>query len=285
MKKTIKKILFLSLLVAVFASCKKDENRITAEGGTDPQLTASVAGSIPLSFINKDEEAVSFKWTNPNYQFTTGPSSQDVFYTLEIDTAGANFEGAHKKSVAISNNLDVVFTQSAFNDILLNDLTFKHSVEHHIEVRVKSALASGALALYSEVLKFTVTPYPIPPKVTPPGTAPDYADGRLFMVGSATPGGWNNPVPEPAQEFTQVPGTEGKVYELTLNVSGGNSYLFLPVNGSWDHKFGAIGANNTNNTAGDDFRAEGGDMLAPAVSGTYKIQVDFQRGKFTLTKL
>jgi hypothetical protein len=61
--------------------------------------------------------------------------------------------------------------------------------------------------------------------------------------------------------------------------------LFLPLNGDWGVKFGAIGGNNSNNVNEDDFRIGGGDLLAPAASGNYKIEVDFQRGKFKLTKL
>jgi hypothetical protein len=58
--------------------------------------------------------------------------------------------------------------------------------------------------------------------------------------------------------------------------------LLIPKNGMWE-KYGGMGANNTNNVNGDDFKAEGGDLLAPPASGRYKISVDFQRGKFTLT--
>ena len=74
-------------------------------------------------------------------------------------------------------------------------------------------------------------------------------------------------------------------FEITLPLTGGGSYLFLPVNGDWSAKYGALGANNTNNPNGDDFKPGGGDLIAPGVSGDYKIEVDFQRGKFTLTKL
>nr|MBA2500941.1 hypothetical protein [Chitinophagaceae bacterium] len=68
-------------------------------------------------------------------------------------------------------------------------------------------------------------------------------------------------------------------------LTGGGSYLFLPVYGSWSAKYGYVGANNANNVDGDDFKAEGGDMLAPPTTGNYKITVDFQRGKFNVTKL
>jgi len=148
---------------------------------------------------------------------------------------------------------------------------------HQIEMRIISSIGGvEATKLISNKLTYTITPYAIPPKVDPP------ASGELYMVGSATPGGWNNPVPSPAQKFTKVSET---LYELTVDISPGGSYLFLPVNGSWSAKYGFIGSNNTNNVNGDDFKAEGGDMLAPSTSGSHKIVVDFQRGKWTITKL
>jgi len=72
----------------------------------------------------------------------------------------------------------------------------------------------------------------------------------------------------------------------TLPLIGGGSYLLLPVNGSWNAKYGGTGSsNNSNNVNGDDFKFGGSDLLAPAENGNYKIEIDFQRGKFTVTKL
>lgn len=105
------------------------------------------------------------------------------------------------------------------------------------------------------------------------------ASGKLFIVGGATAGGWNNPVPAPSQEFSRIDETTfGGIFQLTA----GQSYLLLPVNGSWAAKYGANGSNNSNNPAGDDFKAEGGDMMAPAATGWYKMTVDFQTGKFSV---
>lgn len=112
---------------------------------------------------------------------------------------------------------------------------------------------------------FTVTPY----------TGP----ANLYIVGDATPGGWTNPVPTPSQEFTQ--NSKG-IFQLTLPLSADKSYLLLPVNGSWDHKFGANGANGSNDVTGDIFKAEGGDLKSPATSGTYTITVNFMTMKFTV---
>lgn len=275
MKKIINKIFLIGMMAISFASCKKDENQITFEGGTNPVLTADRQGQLPLAFLTQDQVAVKLSWTNPEYRFTTGVSSQDVTYLVEIDTVGSNFTNPNKKAIAISKDLSITLTQRQVNDIMLNDLQLDLNSSHQLEMRVRASLFNNNGILYSNTLSLTAQPYSIPPKVNPP------ADGRLFMVGSATPGGWNNPVPVPTQEFNRVSNT---VFELTLPLNGGNSYLFLPINGFWGAKYGCLGSNNTNNPDGDDFKPEGGDMIAPSTSGVYKIVVDFQRGKFTLTR-
>lgn len=269
-------ILFFSLFL--LSSCEKEENKIYYEGGTAPALSSSRSGSIPLSFANKDQEALRLLWTNPDYQFTTGLSSQGVTYRLEIDTTGANFTNPQRKIFTISNDLALNITQNDLNDYLLNQLQLKPAMSHNIEMKVTSTIGS-AVALTSNILKFTATPYAIPPKVAPP------ASGKLYITGSATPGGWmGSPAAElVSQKFTQMSPT---LYVLSsIALTGGGSYLFVPVYGDWGTKYGYVGAKNANNVNGDDFTQSGEDMLAPATSGNYKIEADFQRGKFTVTKL
>ena len=88
--KNILKLLFGALfLTGAFFSCKKDENKIFYEGGKAPVLTASSTSAMVLIIANKNNFALKFNWTNPDYQFTTGISSQDVTYTLQFDTTGA----------------------------------------------------------------------------------------------------------------------------------------------------------------------------------------------------
>ena len=268
-----------SLLTLILFSCKKDEHKIYLEGGTAPVLSASVTGTIPLSFATQNNPAFTLSWTNPEYHFTTGTSSQDVNYTIEIDTAGANFTNPKKQTLVVSKDLSKSFTQSQFNEYLLNQLVLLPKMPHNIEIRVSSSLAGSNATMPSNVLKFVVTPYTIPPKVEPPSS------GKLFITGSATPASWmGDGDPEnTAQQFTQVTPT---LYVLeSIALSGGNSYLFVPVYGNWNDKFGFDGSNNENNVNGDNFKKGGGDIKAPTTSGNYKIEVDFQRGKFTVTKL
>lgn len=287
MKKLINSLIQIVFLSAVLVSCKKEENKIFYEGGTAPVLqgTANSGGSvINMSFTTPTEVAFSLSWTNPEYKFTTGISSQDVSYTIEMDTAGANFTNPKKASVVVSRELGYSITQSQLNDFLLNTMELAAGIPHNLEIRVKSSLINNSALLISNVISFTVTPYTIPPKVAPP------VAGTLYITGSASPANWmGGGDPEVlAQKFTRVSET---LYELTVNLNGGGSYLFVPRYGNWSavspdpEKYGFTGANNENNVNGDDFKASGGDMKAPAASRTYKIVVDFQRGKFTVTPI
>ena len=277
MKNIFKVLLFLIVSAVAFLSCTKKENKIYLEGGTTPVLTSTVTGNIPLSFINKDKEGLRLMWTNPNYQFTTGLSSQDVSYQIEIDTAGANFTNPKKVIVSVGKDLFKSFTQNDLNTYLYSQMKLVDGISHNIEMRVTSTLVNNNAALTSNVLKFTATPYTIPPKVTPPTT------GHLYLVGSATAGGWNNPVPVPTQEFTKVSPT---LYEITVNLIGGQEYLLLPLNGDWGHKFAVPNKTVAGLNAGGDFKMDASDNFpGPAATGTYKISVDFQAGTFSVTKL
>jgi hypothetical protein len=82
------------------------------------------------------------------------------------------------------------------------------------------------------------------------------------------------------QRFTKISDTQ---YELVVRLTGGASYVFVPVYGNWDNKYAISVKNDPNSVNGGDFRTGGEDILAPAATGNYKIVVDFQRGKFTVT--
>lgn len=107
----------------------------------------------------------------------------------------------------------------------------------------------------------------------------------LFVVGGATPGGWNNPVPAPSQQFTRLNSCEFEIASLALNQANG-MYLLLPVNGSWASKYGGVGSGNgSNEPLGDLFKEGGSDLKAPDVAGNYKININFASAKYKLTKL
>lgn len=161
--KYFKSIPFVLALALTLGSCEKQENKIYFEGGTEPALTASKT-AVTLSPTIESQEAIRFNWTNPDYQFTTGVSSQDVNYTLEIDTAGGNFSSGAKYSQSISRDLVKSFTVLELNSIFGNTMLLKFGRQYTLEARVTSSLAANAVPLVSNKVSFTATPYAPPPK-------------------------------------------------------------------------------------------------------------------------
>jgi starch-binding outer membrane protein SusE/F len=284
MKNVLKNIAIFSIAALVFSSCKKQENQVVFEGGTAPALVASSTAPLVLVRPNQDNQAIRFSWTNPNYKFNTGVSSQDVSYTLQLDTTGANFTNPKMGEKSISKDLSVNLTVKDLNNIL-SVMELKENIPHNLEFRIKSTMANGSAALFSNVIKVVVTPYfdvvyPVPTE--------------LYITGDATPLNWQCGCATDVgttQKFTKVSASK---FELTIVLNGSKSYLFLPKYGNWNsfvennitypgkYGFNGVGGNNANNVSGDDFKPEGNDMKAPASTGTYKITVDYKTGKFSV---
>ena len=143
-------------------------------------------------------QAIKLSWTNPNYQFNTGISSLDVDYNIEIDTAGANFTNPNREVLSLGTDLSKRFYQSVFNDYLLNQLQLKPAISHNLELRVTAFFSRWCRTFSINVLKFTVIPFAIPPKVVPP------ADGTLWLTGDATTSGYSNPLGTPYDAESKV---------------------------------------------------------------------------------
>jgi starch-binding outer membrane protein SusE/F len=274
-------LLSFSLLLIMF-SCKKEENKIYSEGGNAPVLSAS-ATTVSLESGQEANTALLLTWTNPEYRFTTGISSQDVTYTFEMDTLGGNFSSSKKYTNVFSKDLTKTYTVGELNAVLGNDMQLQLNPRRNytLQLRITSSIGSN-LKLISNVVSFTTKPFAPPPKVTPPPS------GLLFLVGDATQGGWSNPVPLPSQGFAKINNT---FYEITVSLlGGGKHFLFLPVNGDWGNKY-AVKNSATQPVEGGEFGYNGGnstfngDIPGPLVDGTYKISVDFQLGKYTVVKL
>jgi starch-binding outer membrane protein SusE/F len=270
---------FTSLVLATFLleSCEKEENKIFYEGGTAPVLTSST-NTVSLKPPPADEsvEALKLNWTNPNYTFTTGVSSQDVSYTLEMDTVGVNFGSPGKYTTSISKELTKSFTVLELNNILGNSMLLKPGRTYTIEARIKSSLAANAVSLTSNKVSFTATPYAPPPKVEPP-TA-----GTLWATGDAFASNWANPLPAPydvSQKFTKLSNT---LYELVVTMPGGGNYKLIQEQGNWGTQYHM----KSGSSAGGVFEKKDADPAFPGPSsaGTYKITFDFQLGNFTVVK-
>ena len=277
MKQVTKYFLFTTMLFVALIGCKKEENQIFYEGGTNPVLSASSTAAMVLLPANQNNTAIKFSWTNPDYKFTTGVSSQDVNYILQVDTTGANFTNPNIQEVAIAKSLDITFTVKDLNTILTK-LNVVENITHNIEFRIKASLVNGNVPLYSNVIKIVITPYldvAIPISTT----------GDLYITGDATPSGWTNNPPV-AQKCTKVSNT---LYTISMSFVPGKQYKFLTTLNAWQPQYGLkagtgggsggdLGLNNNTPQYGSD--PDG--IPTPATAGNYTVTINFKTGKYSV---
>lgn len=257
--------LLLFVLVA-FAACNKVADLPFYKNGVTPVLTSSTT-KIAASPADSLSPALTLKWTSPAY----ATDSMHMKYLVEIDSAGANFSTEVVRTVV--GSLTTTFTAKELNTILLG-YGFAFNTPHDMEVRVTSSYLNNNERYSTTSLKINMTPYKIPPKVALP------ASGHLYLVGDASQGGWNNPVPAPAQEFSRLDET---TFAGVFKLNGGKQYLVLPVNGDWSHKFAVADNSISGLSAGGDFGFDlNSNFPGPSADGTYVITLDFQSGKFSV---
>lgn len=270
--KNILKLLFGTIFTgAILLSCKKDENQVFFEGGTNPVLTVSSSANLFLDSTKKNTIALTFNWTNPNYKFNTGISSQNVTYILQVDTTGSNFTNPAIQETSIANDLSASFTVKQVNTFL-NKLLMARDVPHNIEFRIKSTI-NGAVPLFSNVIKIIITPYldvavPLPPT------------GELYITGDGTPSSWTNNPPV-AQKCTKLSLTE---YTITMSFVPGKYYKFLSTLTQWQPQYGGKEANGGDFTANMGGGSDPDAIPTPSVAGSYKITLNFVTGKYTVVK-
>ena len=275
MKKYLNKLLITAGLgMFILTSCQKQIAEVYYEGGTAPVLSASLKDTIKLVAKDSTKTAITFTYTNPNYIFSDGLSSQNVTYTLQIDTLGSNFTNPSIQSITGDLSQSSSVTVGFLNQLLATKLGLALNQNHNIQVRLVTSLTNNQAKLISNTLNFSVTPYSPPPLITPPST------GTLFIVGSATPGGWppltNS---QSVEQFTQVSSTE---YQITIQLTGGGEYKLVATPGQWNEQWSVAIQDDPTEVNGGSFILNGNNTLAPSVTGNYDIDVNFQTGKFTV---
>jgi hypothetical protein len=156
---------------------------------------------------------------------------------------------------------------------------FSYKVAYNLDIRLISSYANNNQQLTSNTIIISYTPYVVPPKIAPPAF--------LYMIGDAVsiaPGNsWNTPVDTPYQKFTRI---DSVTFGGIFNITGGNSYLLLPVGNSYNNKYAVTNNTVPGASSSGSFQAytSGGDNFpAPATSGWYTIVVNFQTATYTVT--
>jgi starch-binding outer membrane protein SusE/F len=262
----------------VLLSCEKADTKVTFLGGTAPVLTASSTSPLVLMQNQSAYSSLQFQWSNPGYTFSNGVNTQDVYYTLQIDTVGSNFTNPNMVTLPFTGNVSTSFTVKGLDDALAG-LQLTDYTPHNFAFRIMATLASngtpveGGVPVFSNVVPITISTYldvifPVP--------------ANLYITGSATAKSWmaGGDAPVVSQQFTKV-----NPYTFVLSnfpIIGGQEFLLVPVYGDWTNKYGTVGANDTNNVSGDAFVPAGNNFLAPPTSKSYTITVNFKTGKYSI---
>ncbi len=264
MKHILKLFIAVAGITFLFSACHKVDDLPFYGNGSAVTLSSS-ASSIAPAPADSNNTVVNFSWTDPKY----AQDSSLYKFVLQIDSTGRGF-GNSAYTKVITGAWSTSFLAKELNNIMLA-WGFAYNTAYTLDVRVISSYGNNNEQYTSNTIQLSATTYKVPPKIVPPA--------HLYIVGSATNGGWNNPVPVPSQELARVDET---TYMGVFQMSGGNEYLLLPVNGDWSHKYAV--SNTVPPAAGGDFNYDDPHNFAgPATSGMYLIVVDFQRGKYTLT--
>ncbi len=262
MRNYSKYILSGVLLTVVLTSCSKMKNQYFGNG-TMPVFTASTS-TIAVTSTDSLTNVIAFSWTNPHYA-TDSATEQ---YIIEMDSAGHGF--AQPFTITVTGALSDSVTAKTLNNAVLG-LGGTYRVPYTTEVRLVSSYGNNNEQFVSNTLALTITPYVVPPKVKLP-------TGSLYLVGSATAGGWNNPVPVPSQVFEKVDSVD---YAGVFKLSAGGQFLILPVNGDWTNKF-ATADNSETGTGGAFAYNASNNFTGPAAAGWYTIWLNFQTGSFSI---
>lgn len=228
--------------------------------GVPITLTPSSTNPIALDVKNATSKAVGFSWTTSPYGDNT------IYYALQVAVSGTNFANPQTIKYDAALNSGTGITVNDLNNLAIAAGVTGGSTKN-LDFRIVSYTGTTYtnFLVYSNTVTLSVTTFtPVPP--------------ALYIVGDATPGGWANPVPVPSQQFTRI---DDVSYGIIINLTAGKSYLLLPVNGSWDHKYG--GASSTGGPLLTDGAVPGSNTPSPATSGTYKIVINFQTATYTVT--
>jgi hypothetical protein len=260
MKKNISKALLGAMaLLLIAGGCKRDDLLVKSGDGTAPTLAATNT-TLVLSSDKATTEAVGFSWNRANYSYNAA-----VQYTLQLSKEGDNF--AAPKEFAI----DAAVSSQKFNVADFNNalalMGYSAGTASGLEVRVKTELSPGVNTLYSNVVKLTVTTYPI----------------IIVYPSLYVPGAYQGWAPATSSKIASV--KDDKVYEGYVDFTNATDFAFkYTADTEWKVQYGWASSTNTDIYSGGTF-AEGasGNLFVPA-KGYYLLKGNVNNNTWSATK-
>ena len=156
MKKYLNKLLITaSLGMIILTSCQKQIAEVYYEGGTASVLSANLKDTITLVAKDSSATAITFTYTNPNYIFSDGLSSQNVTYILQVDTLGSNFTNPAIQSITGDVSQSTSITVGFLNQLLATKLGLALNQNHNIQIRLIIAVCIIFLKFIVYIKKYS----------------------------------------------------------------------------------------------------------------------------------
>lgn len=173
--KTVYNLMLVISSMLMFVSC--DRNDMELDKGSTPLELSISEENVVLSQFVEDKEAVKFSWGAGSNQGTGAAIS----YVFEMDLKDNNFAGGIKKNIGKTDSHFISYTNKQLNDSMKTVWSIPTDDEqtYTFEARVTAVVADPSVETQiSNVVTFDVTPYKL-------------RTLRLYLIGDATPGGWN----------------------------------------------------------------------------------------------
>ncbi len=243
--------LMLLICAAWLTGCESYEDDYSPRKADKPFLK-STASTVDLNQKRESNIALSLNWTAGN----NGGTNSAITYTLEVAKAGDNFSNVYTLDAG-KGGYASSFTVADLNTLLRNQFAVDAGSEAQLEFRVISqALDASVQGDTSNVVLATAVPYePMP------------VPANLYLVGDATPNGWDNNNPTPMTKS----GNEVGVFSWQGQLKAGEFKLLTTV-GQWLPSY-QKGADETSLVIRTDF-GQPDEKFTIATGGLFKVTVD-----------
>jgi hypothetical protein len=244
------------LLVTLFISCQKEEDKVLLAIENSPLLSVNNTSFI-LNAGTAADTLFKLKWDPSNYGFNAA-----VSYTLQISRGGSNFDKT--REIVIGNGFNYNITGADLNQLALA-LGLRFNTKGSLQARIQSNVGESVPPLYSNVIAFDVTPYQV---------VINYPS--LWVPGSYQ--GWD---PAKAPKISSI--QSNGIYEGYVNFTGSNITFKLTSHPNWNNaNYGWASSTVTGNNVRGTFNTTGGNLFVPK-EGYYRLQANTNTNEWAAT--
>jgi hypothetical protein len=214
-----------------------------------PTLTSPESGqSFSLQKDSEDDTLVTFKWSKPDYGFTSAPD-----FKIEMDVSGNNFTNAI--TLATVNKTSHAVTVGDINGTLISN-GFPADLKNTFDFRVVSTVGNMEEELLTETVTLSLTPYPPFPSIYASG---DFQSASGYDVAPAL-----------------VSPNDDNIYEGYVYFENDNSeFTFTSLRGS---------GTSWGDDGNDKTLEEGGANIQISSSGYYRFIVNMNDMTYSVTR-